>query len=139
MRFTATTVTGVVPPPAVVSSNILAMPMSAQLAYDPTIQKRSFHADSGASGVLVSGDSEMLTINLNQMLISWTDVGVAGRVEIRSQNSDPVVLFQSVGGGQQLVPGLDESIWLGRYGLRVVNNSVGGEYAVTVWFTITEV
>lgn len=128
MRFSVNT-PGTFPPP------------TGSAVYSPLItatQRATVTAESGTSLYIISSDSDTLVVTLHQILVSWGELEIAGKLEIRTQDPDPIVIFQSKPSGLLIIPCHDEQRLLGRYGLRAVNNSTGGEYSITVHYTIRE-
>lgn len=133
MRFTATT-TGPFPGPA--SPAIAAYSMGTVI--EAGVQRGQYRGASGTSGILIKGENRRFTIILHNLIISWNNVKVLGRIEIHTPTSPELPILQSGSGGHLVIPCNDESIFLGRYGLRTVCNSVEGEYAVVAFYTIKE-
>lgn len=109
--------------------------------YSPIVtatQRVTKTIESGQNADIIPSKSKTLTITLHQILVSWGDLEEAGKLEIRTIDVDPLVIFQTKPVGNLLIPCHDEQRHLGLYGLRTVNNSVGGEYTVTVHYTVKE-
>lgn len=111
MRFTTGTGQYTAPPPLTFSLNA-----ASETHYKEAV------IPSGESAEIVPEDP----IKLKTLVISWQDVTVPGELHIGS-----FTLLQSVGGGQVVIPCHDIAVT----GLRTVNNSYGGRYAVLVLYT----
>ena len=102
-----------------------------------TVRRVSVTEESGHSALIVGG-SKRLIITLQQLLVTWTGVTSAGKIEIRSPGVDPLPIYQTAPAGQIVLPCYDEYRLLDRYGLRAANNSIGGEYSITAHYTVKE-
>jgi hypothetical protein len=142
MRFTATNVGSFPSPPSLGAASFSAL--SAETVsisrIDPRsgIKKSSVDSPSGATSIIIPG-TKRLTILLEQLLISWSGLRVMGHFEIRTGQSNPVLMYQSGRDGHIILPCFGEQLFLSRYGLRAFNNSLGGNYAITAYYTIMEV
>lgn len=134
MRFQTSTTAQF--PPATTAA--FGSPLTIEQYDTWTVRRKTVTQESGHFALLIPGESKTLTIVLKQLLISWVGVEDAGKIELRSPELDPLVIFQSVPAGQIIIPCYDELRWLNRYGLRAANNSVGGQYSITVHYTIKE-
>lgn len=106
-------------------------------AIDPRsgVKRASCNSPSGATSILIPG-SRRLTIELLQLVFSWSGVTAAGHFEVRTHAQDPIYLYQGGRGGEVVMPCYKEQIFLSRYGMRVLNNSAGGDYAVFCYYNI---
>lgn len=128
------------PPPAfrTVSAFLTGIPPDTSLAVNTDLQWESFNGPSGESGIIIPGAGGQEGITLTQIVASWGSLETAGRLEV-SSNPDKalLVLFQTAPSGVQTIPLSDLPLIISSYGLRCDNNSVGGEYNVTVFFRHT--
>jgi hypothetical protein len=102
-------------------------------------QMHTISALSGEGKTIIPGDiSDQLSINLIQLLLTWGDVASLGRFEIRSKGDPTIIIYQDQPSGVIILPCWSIQKFLGRYGLRVMNSSTGGEYSITVNYTVRE-
>lgn len=86
---------------------------------------------------VIPGQDNLFTITLQSLIFSWTGVTSAGQINVVGMASDPnpFLIYQSVGGDTIVIPFYDEVYPLGTYGLRTSNNSTGGVYTVSAYYT----
>ena len=139
MRFQNTTAVQFPAATSLEARGILAMDSISVSRLDPRsgLKRDSVISPSGATAVIIPG-TRRLRILLKQLLISWANLTAVGHIEIRSHGKPPILMFQSGKDGQIVVPCHNEQLFLGNYGLRSLNNSAGGEYAITVNYEIME-
>lgn len=109
----------------------------------PGLQRLGASASSGTSMIIIPGQSSLFTITLQQLLLSWTGVTSLGQVNVVGMLADPnpLVIYQGpAASGLEaadniVIPMYDEIYQLGVYGLRATNNSTGGVYNVTAFYT----
>lgn len=110
---------------------------STSLAIQPGVQRITASVASGSSMTVIPGKDAAYTVTIQQIVFSWTGVTSAGQINIVGMPSDPnpFVVYQNVGSDREIVPFFDTLYQLGTYGLRATNNSTGGVYTVTAFFT----
>lgn len=93
---------------------------------------------SGASQIIIPGGDASLTISIQQYLVSWGGLTTGGIVAILTTlgDSNPLGVFQTAPAGSIVIPMFGETHNIGTYGLRTQNNSTGGNYTVSVWYSI---
>lgn len=96
--------------------------------------RSTFDGNSGESGVIIQGGSPGETINLKKLLISWGSVETAGRLEISAEDIVTVVFLSAPSGFVSI--DIEDLIVIDEYGLQCTNNSVGGEYVITAYYSI---
>lgn len=133
MRFQATT-TGT--PTVANVQNVQSMTYYETVLV--TVQRRTIVEDSGHAAVIIPGESKKFSVIMHQLTYSWTGIETPGKIEVRSPETQPMVIFQNRGSGNLVVPCYDEQRWLSRYGLRAANNSIGGSYSITAHYTVKE-
>lgn len=101
------------------------------------ILRTTVSASSGASIILIPGTDSTLTVSIQQYLLSWTGITTAGQISILATLSDPnpLVVYQSAA-GSLVIPVPGETHNIGTYGLRAQNNSAGGSYSITTWYSV---
>lgn len=141
MRFQ--TSTNVPVPAAQVSAEI--SPLAAAFRMVDTseetlvkVQHLSESTESGQSQIIIPGSSRSLRVNLLQLVISWVNVTQPGIIDVKGPDTPPISVYQSLGGGNIVIPCFGEELFLGRYGLRATNNGIGGEYVVTAHYRLKE-
>lgn len=139
MRFQNTSLVQFPSAMSVEARSVLAMDSISVSQTDPRsgIKRASVISPSGATAIVIPG-SRRLRILLTQLLVSWANLTAVGHLEIRSHGKPAILMFQSGKDGQIVIPCHDEQLFLGNYGLRSLNNSVGGEYAITANYEIME-
>jgi hypothetical protein len=117
-------------------------PMPSGISFSPegildVPRRKTVSAESGYGSTLVPGEkSPSLTISLQQLYITWKDVIQSGKFEIRSMDESPLVIYQNEPSGNLIIPCWDDLAKIGPFGLRVQNDSTGGEYSITVHYKI---
>lgn len=108
-----------------------------QIAGD--VLRTTVAAASGTSLVLIPAGSPTLTIVVEQYLITWAGVTTAGQVSIVATPSDsnPLIVYQT-GAGSIVIPNYQQIHNIGTYGLRAMNNSTGGSYSVSTWYSVSQ-
>jgi hypothetical protein len=104
---------------------------------DHKVRHRTAGNKSGSPCVLIPGETKRLTVILRQLLISWNNVTVYGHIEINSFSLQPISIYQGES-GYLVVPCHNEHLYLGEKGLTVSNNSLGGNYSITVYFSLED-
>lgn len=119
------------------------MGLSANLAATEIIgvpQMATADGPSGTTQTIIPGEvADTLSIILDQLLITWGDVTVIGKFEIRSKTDTPITIFEDKPAGTIVLPCGGIPRFLGDYGLRVLNNSTGGEYSITANYSVKEI
>jgi len=101
-------------------------------------QHATIDAASGDSSVIIpAGSSDTYSVELHQLIVTWGDVAAPGKFEIRSAD-DTLTLYQDGESGTLIIPCFNEIEVLGQSGLTAVNNSTGGEYSITAFYTVKE-
>lgn len=117
--------------------------MSVNLAATEIIGIPQIETANGPSGTtqdIIPGNVDnTLSIILEQLLIGWGEVTALGKFEIRSKTDSPIVIFQDKPAGTIVLPCWSIPRFLGDYGLRVLNNSTGGEYSITANYSVKEI
>lgn len=104
---------------------------------DHNVRHRTSGNSSGSPCVLIPGESKRLAVVMHQLLISWNNVTVYGHIEINSFSLQPIIVYQGES-GFLVVPCHDEHLYLGEKGLTASNNSLGGNYSITVYFSLED-
>lgn len=93
----------------------------------------AIQAISGQSAWIVPpGPTEILLLEL---VISWRGIRTAGVLQLRGADPDPIfTVMQEKGGGHVEIPCHEMSVYLADHGLQAVNNSKGGNYAITAFY-----
>lgn len=111
---------------------------TTQIQVAGNILRTTVSGSSGASLVLIPGTDSTLTVSIQQYLLTWSGVTTAGQISILAALSDPnpLVVYQT-GAGGLVIPIPGETHNIGTYGLRAQNNSVGGSYSISTWYSVT--
>jgi hypothetical protein len=112
---------------------------STELQIAGDVLRSTVAAASGTSIVLIPAGSSTLTVVVEQYLITWAGVTTAGQVSILSSLSDPnpLIVYQT-GAGSIIIPNYQQIHNIGTYGLRAQNNSAGGSYSVSTWYSVSQ-
>jgi hypothetical protein len=105
---------------------------------DHRVRHRTVGNKSGSPAVLIQGESTRLIITLHQLIMSWNNVTVFGHIEVRAYDNQPILIYQGES-GYLVIPCFDERVYIGKHGLRVSNNSIGGDYSVTAYFSLEDI
>lgn len=120
MRFQTTLAQPIVPPPSDAA-------LRAILPIQRTALQRTSSGES--SWVIPPGQDQ---ITLYTLIVSWNRVETPGDITIIAFNGQPIfTILQSEGAGKENVECHELPVYLGDWGLRALNNSIGGYYAVT--------
>lgn len=103
-------------------------------------QMATVGGNSGTTLTIIPGDSaDTLSITLDQLLVGWGEVTAIGKFVIQSKTDTPITIFQDKPAGTIVLPCGSIPRFLGDHGLTILNNSTGGEYSITVNYTIKEI
>lgn len=113
---------------------------TTSLAIQPGIVRLTATANSGSPMTIIPGGPDTnFTVSLQQVVFSWTNLTGAGQINLMASVADPnpFIVYQSAPSTDIVpVPFFDEVYNLGTYGLRAINNAVGGVYSVTAFYTV---
>lgn len=92
---------------------------------------------SGQSFALLSSSSPSWQFSVQQVFASWTGVTTAGNIAIQYSGLTGRPFFiinQTTGAGNLVLPMWN--VLFGNFGLEFLNNSSGGSYSVSVFYTL---
>lgn len=102
-------------------------------AVDPTVKWATIREASSHSATLIPGENQLL--KLHSLIISWTNIELAGELQIFIPDCPTIIIFQSAPSGESNINLYERVIALGESGIQVANNSDGGAYTITLFYS----
>lgn len=93
--------------------------------------------NSGSSFNLLSSTSPSWAFSVQQIFASWTGVTTAGQIAVQYSGLPgrlPFVIWQTTGNGNFVLP--MENLVFYNYGLNFLNSSSGGQYNISLFYTL---
>ena len=108
-------------------------PANLALLRAPTTEKGILQTTSGKSGwIILPGPAH---ITLLTLILSWSNIQVAGQLNISGASPEPLFsVLQTKADDIEIIDCHELPAALNEYGLRSANNSIGGNYSVTVLY-----
>ena len=106
---------------------------------DDTPRRVCSQITAGATFTHIGGATANATLRIHGLTFSWYGVTSAGQINVMAQGSYVAQILQNTGGNQVPIQFPRPLIvWIGQQGLIVLNNSVGGQYEVTTYYSLYE-